>query len=132
MTDVGGEEDAGDVSCVSHELADGEDRGGIAALNHTPNVDVALTCGVSKGLTLSSGQTHGVVACADHASITCNCDTSHADVVLWNELVRALILSQVPDPHVTTAIAADELSLIWMNDYIVDRNTMSVVALNVA
>ena len=82
--------------------------------------------------TTSSGETHGVVACADHAPVACNRNTSHADVVLWNELVRALVLSQVPDPHVTTAVAADELSLVWMDDDIVDRDAMSVVALNVA
>jgi hypothetical protein len=48
VTNVGGEEDAGDVGCVSHELADGEDRGGIATLDHAPNIDIALPCGVSK------------------------------------------------------------------------------------
>lgn len=43
MTDVGGEEDTGDVGRVGDELADGEDGGGIATLNHAPNIDVALT-----------------------------------------------------------------------------------------
>jgi hypothetical protein len=46
--------------------------------------------------------------------------------------VGALVLSQVPDPHITTTVAANELSLIWVNDHIVDRNAMSVVALNIA
>ncbi len=81
---------------------------------------------------LSLGETHGVISCADHASIACNRDTSHTDIILWNELVGALVLAKVPNPHITTAIAADELSLVWMNDYVVDRNTMSVVALDVA
>ena len=48
MTDVGGQEDAGDVGGMGHELADGKDRGGIAALDHAPDVDVALARGVSK------------------------------------------------------------------------------------
>jgi hypothetical protein len=46
--------------------------------------------------------------------------------------VGALVLSKVPDPNVTATVAAYELSLVWVDDYIVDRNTMSVVALNVA
>ena len=46
--------------------------------------------------------------------------------------MRALVLAQVPDPHVTAAITADQFSLIRMNDYIIDRDPMGVVALDIA
>lgn len=39
---VGREQDAGDVCAVGGELADGNDGGGVVALDHTPDVDVAL------------------------------------------------------------------------------------------
>lgn len=42
MAHVRGEEDARYVGCVGNEFADGEDGGGVAALDHAPDVDVAL------------------------------------------------------------------------------------------
>ena len=44
--------------------------------------------------------------------------------------MTTLVLSQVPNPDVSAPIAAHELTLIRMNDYIVDRDSMAVVALN--
>lgn len=42
MADVGGEEDAGDVSVVGEEARNRDERGDVAVLNHAPDVDVAL------------------------------------------------------------------------------------------
>lgn len=42
VADVGGEENACDVGGVGEKLANGEDGSGICALNHAPDVDVAL------------------------------------------------------------------------------------------
>jgi len=39
---VGGEEDAGYIGVVGDEFADGDERGGVAGLDHAPDVDVAL------------------------------------------------------------------------------------------
>jgi hypothetical protein len=41
---VGGKEDAGDVGVMCDEFADGDDRGYFGALDHFPDVDVALGC----------------------------------------------------------------------------------------
>lgn len=46
--------------------------------------------------------------------------------------MRALVLAEVPDPYVATAIATDQFSLVWVNDHIVDRDTVGVVALDIA
>jgi hypothetical protein len=42
VADVRGEEDVGDVGSVSEELADGDEGGDVGALDHAPDVDVAL------------------------------------------------------------------------------------------
>jgi hypothetical protein len=42
VADVGGEEDAGNVCSVGGELAYGDDGGCVVALDHAPDVDVAL------------------------------------------------------------------------------------------
>jgi len=46
--------------------------------------------------------------------------------------VGTVILGQVPDPDTTTAVTADYLSLIRVNDHIVDSTSMAVAALNCA
>lgn len=44
--------------------------------------------------------------------------------------MTALVLSQIPDAHIATAVATDELALVWVYHNIVDRAGMVVVALN--
>ena len=46
--------------------------------------------------------------------------------------MRALVLAQVPDPHITPAITANELALIGVNDDVVDGRAMGVVTLDTA
>lgn len=76
--------------------------------------------------------TYSVVPGANHTTVAGNCDTSHADVVLGYQLVRALVLAQVPNPHVSSAITADQLALIRMNDHVVDGHSVRIVALHIA
>lgn len=42
VADVGREEDARDVGAVGGEFADGDNGGGVVALDHAPDVDVTL------------------------------------------------------------------------------------------
>ena len=44
--------------------------------------------------------------------------------------MRALVLSQVPNPHITPTVTADQLPLIRMNNHIVDRRAMRIIALH--
>ena len=42
MADIGGEENASDVSSVCDELANRQDRCSVATLNHSPDINIAL------------------------------------------------------------------------------------------
>lgn len=46
--------------------------------------------------------------------------------------MTALVLAQIPDPHISTTVAADQLALIWVNNHVVHRHPMRVVPLDVA
>jgi hypothetical protein len=74
--------------------------------------------------------TYGVVAGAEHGAIACNCDRSYGNIILGDELVRALVLPQVPNPHCASPITADQLALIRMYDHIVDSAAMVVIPLH--
>lgn len=45
--------------------------------------------------------------------------------------MTALVLAQIPDPHVPAAITADQLALIRMNHNIIHRHPVCIVALHV-
>lgn len=42
----------------------------------------------------------------------------------------AFVLTKVPDPYVSSSVAADEFALVGVNDDVVDRHAMSIVPLN--
>lgn len=44
--------------------------------------------------------------------------------------MRAVVLGEVPDSDATSTIAADDLSLVWMDNYIIDWTAVVVAALN--
>lgn len=46
--------------------------------------------------------------------------------------MTAFVLAQVPDAHCASAITADEFSLVWMDDHIVDCTEVIVVPLYAA
>lgn len=46
--------------------------------------------------------------------------------------MTTLILAQIPDPHVPSAIATYQLSLVRMNNYIIHWHAMRIVPLHVA
>lgn len=136
MADVRRKENASDVGGMGHKLTYGQDGCSIATLDHTPNVDVALLLALESTIkdlgSLRKGQTHCIVSCANHTSIARNRHTGNADIVFRNELVGALVLAQVPNSHVTAAITADQFSLVRVNDYIIDGDSMGIVALDIA
>lgn len=115
MANVGGEEDPCDVGAVSREFADGDERSDIAVLDHAPYKDTA-----------------SVVAGAKHGTIRSYRDAGDGDIVFGDQLVTAFILAQIPDTYSTSTIAADEFSLVWVDDYIIDCVEMVVVALDAA
>lgn len=46
--------------------------------------------------------------------------------------MRALVLAQVPDAHVSSAVAADQLALVRVDDHVIDGHAVGVVALHAA
>lgn len=44
--------------------------------------------------------------------------------------MRAVVLRKIPDPNTSTTIATDNLALVGVNDYIVDRATVGIASLN--
>lgn len=130
---VGREENAGDVGLVCKKGTDRDEGGDFGALNHAPDVDLAL-CSISK---TEQGEPwvwggYAVVACTEHGAIAGDGDAGDGHVGLGDELVRALVLAQIPDAHIAPAIAADQLALIRVDDDIIDRDAMGVVALHAA
>jgi hypothetical protein len=81
---------------------------------------------------VSSGCAYGVVARANHTAVAGDRHTSNAYVVLGDQLVRALVLAQVPDAHIPPAVTANQLALVRVNNDIVHGDTVSVVSLHVA
>lgn len=43
--------------------------------------------------------------------------------------MRALVLAEIPNPHIAPPITTDELPLVRVDDHIIDRHSMRVVAL---
>lgn len=81
---------------------------------------------------LSSLITYLFVARTEKRTVTGDTHTMHRDVILWNQLVCTHALSQVPDSHRTGTIPADELSLVWVDDNIVNGRLVDIVALQTA
>ncbi|KAJ8106163.1 hypothetical protein OPT61_g9722 [Boeremia exigua] len=100
VTNVGGEQDARDISMLGRYNA--------------------------------SCCTYGVVPGAHHAAVAGNGDTGDRYVVLWDQLVAALVLAEVPDAHIAAAVAADQLALVGVDDDVVDGDAVGIVALDIA
>ena len=133
LADVWREENTGDVFVVSLELGDWHELGYISRLEHTPNVDVSLCICISPmSFRRTVGGTHGVVPSHQHTTVGRNAHTADRDVVFGNQLVSALILSQIPDANVSCLVAANQFSLVGMDHYIVDRRVVLIIALNLA
>jgi hypothetical protein len=77
-------------------------------------------------------ETYDIVPSAQHTPVARNRHTSHTNIILRNQLMTALILAQVPNPHIASAIATNQLSLIGMNNDIVDGHAVHVVPLHTA
>lgn len=70
--------------------------------------------------------------CAEERSICSDCDGGNRLVLFGYELMAALVLAQIPDSNVSASVAGDELALIRVNNDVVDRYAVRVIALNMA
>lgn len=81
---------------------------------------------------MNGATSYSVVARAQERSVAGYSNAGDRDVVLRNQLMRAFILAQIPDPNVPTAIAADQLALVRVDNHIIDRHAVGVVSLQAA
>jgi hypothetical protein len=78
------------------------------------------------------GGAYGVVTRAQHGAVAGDGDRCHRDVILGDELVATLVLTQIPHAHGARAVAADQLALVWVYDNVVDGTAVVVVSLHAA
>ena len=71
-----------------------------------------------------------VGACAESRAITCHGDACDRDILFRNELVRTVVLGEVPNSNAASTITSNDLTLVWVDDYIVDWRTMRIASLN--
>jgi hypothetical protein len=101
----------------------------VLVLVHAPDVDIALFAVSAISQEPEPAFPYTVVAGSKKRAITSHTDTCSCHVVFGNQLVRASILAEVPDSNIATSICADQFTLVGMDDNIVDRMRMRVVAL---
>lgn len=75
---------------------------------------------------------YAVVAGAEHGAVARDSHAGNGYIVLGYELVRTLVLAQIPDAHIASAIAADQLALVRVDDDIVDGHAVGIVTLHAA
>ena len=79
---------------------------------HPPHVDIAK-----------------VVTSNKTASFTGDCHASYRHVFFWDEVVAASVLRKVPHFHTSSLVAADNFSLIRMDDDVVDGAVVVIPSL---
>lgn len=77
-------------------------------------------------------KTYSIVSSAQHRAIARHGHAGHRNIVLGDKLVRAFVLSQIPNANISSAVTANELTLIWVDDHIVDRYTVGVTPLHIS
>jgi len=118
MADVRGQQDAGNVRAVRLEARHGDEG------RHVPNGDQAPH--VHRAVHVIAD------GCAEERAIGGDRDGRHALVLLGHELVRALVLREVPDADIASAITRDEFALVGVDHHVIYGHTVGVVALNMA
>ena len=74
--------------------------------------------------------TYGIVGGAKQRSVASHGDARDGDVLLGDELVGAVILSEIPDADTAATVAADNLALVGMDDDVVGGAAVVVAALD--
>lgn len=117
---------------MSLEHGNWHDAGDFGVLDHAPDVDIALLLQVRYVENTIRSSLYLFVACTEQRSIACNTHTLNSNVILGDQLMGANALPKIPDADRTRTVAADEFSLVRMDDDIVDSSFVNVVALKTA
>lgn len=81
---------------------------------------------------MSKQSTYLLVASTQQRPVAGHTHAQHGGIVLGDQLVGAHTLSQVPDPYHTSMITADEFPLVRVDDNVIDRSSVGVIALKTA
>lgn len=111
--DVWREENARDALLVSVELGNWQELSSIIGLDKVPDKNVAL-----------------VVRSTEQRAIASYGDARDGDVLLWDKLVRAIVLGKIPNAHASVSIAADDLALVGVNHDIVGGASVRIASLD--
>ena len=131
MFDIRGQQNACDVFTMSFEVGDWNQLRLFAILSKVPYKHIALLKWLAS-VHLFTGKSYRVGASTKGGSITRNSNTRNRYVFLGDKLMRAVILCQIPDSNTPALVAANNLTLVRMNDYIIDSSAMRVTSLNCA
>lgn len=72
---------------------------------------------------------YGVVGGTEERAVTSDCDTRDRHILLGNQLVRAVVLAQIPDAYAPAAVTADNLALVRVNYDVVRGGAVVVTPL---
>lgn len=70
------------------------------------------------------GGAYRVCPRAEGGSVTGDGDARDGYIFLWDQLMRAVVLGQVPDADAAAAVAADDLALVRMDHHIINGTTV--------
>lgn len=79
---------------------------------------------------VEEANTHHIVSRNEHAPVSSYSDTPHWNIILRNQLMRALVLTQIPNPNIPRLIATDQFALVRMDNHIVHRAPVRIVSLH--
>lgn len=115
---------------MSFEMSYWNQLGFLSVLSKMPDKNIALEELVR--LSFIGTLSYRVGTSAECRSIARNRNTRNRYVFFGDQLVRAIILCQVPNSNTPTLVAANDFALVWVNDYIIDRCSMGITALHSA
>jgi hypothetical protein len=128
VLNVGGQEHAGYVLGMGFEMCYRHKLGFFAVLEEVPDIDASLG-DVSKTPLENRDGTYRVCSSAKSRSVTSNSNAWYWDIFLRNELVRAVVLSKIPNANTAATVTADNFALIWVDHHIIDWASMRIAAL---
>lgn len=82
------------------------------------------------GREVMGGETYGIVCGAQQGTVASDRNARYRHILLGNQLMGAVILSQVPDADTTSPVAADNLSLIRVNHDVVGGASVIIAPLD--
>ncbi len=72
---------------------------------------------------------YGIITGAKKGAIACDRNAGNRDIFFWHQLMGAFVLAEVPNSNISTAVTRNQLPLVRVDDDIIDRNFVIIIAL---